>query len=174
MYMTIGPTLRISADAEPSCECRTMVLNILIFPPTNGLSHDACLVHLGANYTIQFSYACTTLAGRCGYYHRASVVRRKSSHRVSVDKHHRVTIGWFTRRVFARWFPRHPHDDHRAMPHRPALSRFLWLNSLMLLAAASDHFLTSNLLDYPSFSVVPDSVSRHKECGLHDQNHVGW
>ena len=41
MDMTIGPTLRISADAEPSCECRTMVLTILIFPPAIGSSHDA-------------------------------------------------------------------------------------------------------------------------------------
>ena len=45
--------------------------------------------------------------------------------RVSVDKHHRATIGWFTRRVFARCFPRNPHDDHRAMHHRPSVSKFL-------------------------------------------------
>ena len=30
----------ISVDAEPLCECRMMVLNILIFPPTIGLSQD--------------------------------------------------------------------------------------------------------------------------------------
>ena len=62
----------------------------------------------------------------------------------------------------------------------------------MLLAAAPAHFFSRlagsdvthptiplmfvkmNKFVYPSFSVVPDSVSRHKECGLRGQNHVGW
>ena len=45
---------------------------------------------------------------------------------------HRATIGWFTRRVFARCFPRHPHDDHRAMHHRPAVSKCLWITAFVL------------------------------------------
>ena len=47
-----------------------------------------------------------------------------------IIKHHRATIGWFTRWVFARCFPRHPHNDHRAMHHRPAVSKFLWITPL--------------------------------------------
>ena len=123
MDMTIGPTLRISAVARVSHEGIT---NINIPTDDWTVARRKCLV---PNTKYDFSYA--------RHWHVAvdiTIVRVSCDAnlrtRVSVDKHHRATISWFTRRVFSRCFPRHPHDDHCAMHHRPAVSKFLWITAL--------------------------------------------